>query len=283
VVGTSQIIAQHGTKDSPHIFYSVDEVEHYSKSVDKLFKHQVLRMGFNYDGPTEIGGLILHPEYRGGPDKLGKQLSFVRFVLMAMYPFLFKKRLLAELLPPFTSEGKSLLWEALGRRFTGLDYRIADHISRSNKEFIKNLFPDGQIYTTLFEEETRNMIGAIGPSSQGACCLLSQIGFTYQQRVDPFDGGPHYECDMADVSIVQNAQACSLQQKEENGFSGNASNRGIIAVLKNAFTNAAEFLALSLEFESVVAASGVLEIQIDKEAMALLHSHPGDKAWVFKF
>jgi arginine N-succinyltransferase len=61
VVGSSQIIAQHGTRESPHIFFDVSSVERYSKSIDRLFKHQVLRLGYNYDGPTEVGGLIVDP------------------------------------------------------------------------------------------------------------------------------------------------------------------------------------------------------------------------------
>src|SRR5438270_13038129 len=33
LVGTSMIIAQHGTRESPHIYFQVTEAEHYSKSL----------------------------------------------------------------------------------------------------------------------------------------------------------------------------------------------------------------------------------------------------------
>ena len=32
--------------------------ERYSKSIDKHFHHKVLRLGFSYKGPTELGGLV---------------------------------------------------------------------------------------------------------------------------------------------------------------------------------------------------------------------------------
>src|SRR5206468_8575459 len=73
LVGTSMIIAQHGTRDAPHIYFQVSEAEHYSASLDRHFRHQVLSIGYNYDGPTEIGGLVVDPPFRSGPEKPGKQ------------------------------------------------------------------------------------------------------------------------------------------------------------------------------------------------------------------
>jgi arginine N-succinyltransferase len=33
--------------------------------------------------------------------------------------------------------------------------------------------------------------------------MLERIGFRYVSRVDPFDGGPHYEASLAEVSLVR--------------------------------------------------------------------------------
>src|SRR5437879_11652079 len=83
VVGSSLIIAQHGTRDAPHIFFDVYEKEHYSASVDRHFRHRVLSIGYNFDGPTEIGGLVVDPAFRGQGTP-GKQLSYVRFLYIAI-------------------------------------------------------------------------------------------------------------------------------------------------------------------------------------------------------
>jgi len=191
VVGSSLIIAQHGTRDAPHIFFDVYEKEHYSSSVDRHFRHRVLSIGYNFDGPTEIGGLVVDPQFRGH-GKPGKQLSYVRFLYVAMHRPRFRDRILVELLPRLEEEGRSPLWEALGRKFTGLSYQDADRLSRENKEFIQQLFPPGEIYATLFTQKIQEAIGEVGPESVGARAMLTKIGFRYDERIDPFDGGPHY-------------------------------------------------------------------------------------------
>src|SRR5262245_60762447 len=61
LIGTSMIIAQHGTYETPHAYYEVSEREHYSATVDRHFRHKVLSIGYNYSGPTEIGGLVVDP------------------------------------------------------------------------------------------------------------------------------------------------------------------------------------------------------------------------------
>lgn len=210
IIGTSQIIAQHGTREEPHIFFEVGSAEHYSSTIDRLFKHPTLRLGYNYDGPTEVGGLVVSPKYRKAPERLGKQLSLVRFLFIGMNRTAFRDQLLAELLPPLPL-GQSLLWEALGRRLTGLSYQEADLISKSNKEFIKALFPEGRIYTCLFDSAVQEVIGAVGKSSLAACEMLKSIGFEYQHRVDPFDGGPHYVAETDAVLPVAASRWLTLQ------------------------------------------------------------------------
>lgn len=199
LVGTSQVIAQHGTREEPHIFFDVLNEERYSATVDRHFNHTMLRIGFDHDGPTEIGGLVLDPAFRGAPGKLGKQLSFVRFVFMAMHPERFRPRVLAELLPPLGDGGRSALWEALGRRFTGMTYLEADRVSKTNKEFIRGLFPSGLIYASLFDDDAQRVIGEVGPQTEGVKKMLTGIGFTPVGRIDPFDGGPHFEADTTSV------------------------------------------------------------------------------------
>ena len=203
VVGTSLVIAQHGTKEAPHTYYEVSEREHYSVSLDKHFRHKVLSIAYNYSGPTEIGGLVVDPPHRSGPEKPGKQLSYVRFLFMAMHRALFRERVLAELMPPLMPDGRSLLWEAVGKKFTGLTYTEADRLSRQNKEFIKELFPSSDIYASLFPERTQRVVGEVGSQTRGVQRMLERIGFKYVERIDPFDGGPHFEARTQDILLVR--------------------------------------------------------------------------------
>ncbi len=211
ILGTSMIIAQHGTLEAPHVYLEVGEREHYSQTIDKHFRHRVLSIGYHYEGPTEIGGLVVDPAYRG-QGKPGKQLSYVRFLFMAIHRKRFRERILAELLPPLLPDGRSLLWEALGRKFTGLTYQEADRLSRQNKEFIKELFPQSDIYATLFSPRVQRAIGRVGAETEPVQRLLEKIGFRYVERIDPFDGGPHFEAALADISLVRQYRVARLAE-----------------------------------------------------------------------
>jgi arginine N-succinyltransferase len=213
LIGTSMVIAQHGTFEAPHIYYDVTQREHYSATLDRHFRHKVLSIGYNYDGPTEIGGLVVGPSERSGPAKPGKQLSYVRFLFMAMHRTLFRDQVLAELMPPLMKDGRSLLWEAVGKKLTGLSYEEADRLSRKNKEFIKELFLPSDIYASLFPRRTRDIIGQVGPQTRGVQRMLERIGFHYAERVDPFDGGPHFEAKLEDISLVQRFALLTLSPK----------------------------------------------------------------------
>jgi len=203
VLGTSMLLAQHGSRRSPHVYFDVLEEERYSTTLDRHFTHRILRIGYNYKGLSEIGGLVLRPELRRHPARLGKLLSWVRFMFLAANRPLFREEILSELMPPLEPDGTSLLWEALGRRFTGLSYQEADRLSHENKEFIRALFPEEPIYATLLPPEVQAMIGQVGPRTLGVEAMLRQIGFVYADRIDPFDGGPHFHARIDDVTLVR--------------------------------------------------------------------------------
>lgn len=192
LIGSCLIIAQHGTHERPAVYYDVHDEQKYSSTLDKLIVHRVLQLRFDYDGPTEIGGLILAPDYRSHPLKLGRILSFVRFLFIGMHRERFRDEVVAELLPPLNDDGTSDLWDCLGRNFTDLNYREADLLSRDNVEFIRNLFPNKPIYTALLPENVRSIIGVVGKKTVPARRMLEKIGFSWDNSIDPFDGGPTF-------------------------------------------------------------------------------------------
>lgn len=220
LVGTSMVIAKHGTHESPCTFFTVSEKEHYSSSLDRHFRHPLLSLGYHFDGPTEVGGLVVHPGARRGAEKAGKQLSWVRFLYLAMHPRRFRDTVLAELMGPLTSDGKSAFWEAFGRGFTGLDYQQADKLSRENKEFIQQLFPPFDVYASLLSPAARRALGAVGRKARPVQAMLERIGFRYVHRIDPFDGGPHYEAPLAEITLVKAHRSGVLQGEPLRGEAG---------------------------------------------------------------
>jgi len=269
VVGTSMIVAQLGRRDAPYIFFDVLEEEKYSASLDKHFTHNVLRIGYSYDGPTEIGGLILLPEFRKSSERLGQFLSYVRFLYLATHRHLFRDEILAELLPPLEPDGTSHLWEALGRKFTDMSYADADFLSKKNKEFIKQLFPEGVVYATVLSLQAQSVIGKVGHQTKGVEKLLRRIGFRYADRVDPFDGGPHFTALTNDITLVQRSQRTSLV-----GFCAlDESSRAIVAVEQ---TSPPFFRAVMGAFRQV-SRSGV---QIGRDVAKDLNVREGDEVLI---
>jgi len=190
ILGASLIIARQGTRRSPHIYFEKKGI--------------FLRFGSQTHGPTEIGGLILKKKYRGKKEKLGKQLSWVRFLYMAQHLQRFERNVLVEFLPPFHS-GKSVFWEAVGKRFTGLSYREADRLSVYTKKFIFDCFPR-KINMRHLPKKAQKEVGKVSPQAKGACALLTKIGFRKTNRIEPFDGGPYYEAPLRKIAVIQKVQ-----------------------------------------------------------------------------
>ena len=223
VVGSSLVLAKHGNEEVPHSFFKIMKRDHFSQDLGIGFIHQVLRFQLDFDGPTEIGGLLVDKTYRRRPEKLGKQISLVRFLYMGMFRDEFESRVLCELTPPLGDGGRSEFWEALGRRFTGLPYQEADLISQRNKEFISSLFPEEDIYLALLDSRARVDLGRVGQETRAAQHLLESIGFEYLHEVDPFDGGPHYGADVDKITVVQNTREVKLvEQGDRAQFAGGA-------------------------------------------------------------
>lgn len=266
LAGSSLIIAKHGNEESPHYYFKILKKNRFSEDLGIGFIHQVLRLCEDTNGPTEIGGLLIDRNYRRRPEKLGRQISLIRFVYMGMHPDDFQSRVLCELTPPLAEGGRSEFWEALGRRFTGLPYQEADLISQRNKEFIRSLFPEEDIYLTLLDSRARLVLGRVGQETRPAQHLLEGIGFKYLHEVDPFDGGPHYGADLQDISIVKQGRWVSVLKSSRGQFARHA----LIGVKREG-----QFRGLQTAFDEQDGG-----IVLPEMSMKILDLDPGEKIFI---
>jgi arginine N-succinyltransferase len=271
LIGTSMVIAQLGRRDAPYIYLDVIDEERYSATLDRHFKHTTLSIGYSYNGPTEIGGLILLPDYRKVPERLGLFISYVRFLFIKMHRELFRDEVLAELLPPLEPDGTSHLWDALGRHFTDLTYAEADRLSKKNKEFIRSLFPEGTIYASLLPKQAQDVIGKVGTPTRGVEKMLRRIGFRYAERVDPFDGGPHFTAPTDEIALVQRTRKMKLTRAA--GSEPVSKRRALIGI---DLAESPHFRSVWTTFREVSETEGVIEA----EAADLLGLADGSEAWV---
>ena len=265
VVGSSQIVAKHGVPGEPSYSFEVLKKERFSRDLGVGFIHQILRLKINEDGPTEIGGLVVDHAYRSRPEKVGKLVSLLRFLYVGMYPDRFEDQLYAQMAPPLTEEGRSEFWEALGRRFTGMPYQEADLLSQKNKEFIRSLFPEEDIYLCLLDAKARLVLGRVGQETQPALHMLEAVGFVYMNEVDPFDGGPHVSVKTKNVSLIKNASFL----KVASGQPGPFTQQGFVAVCRdNLFVGGASSCAVSGE-----------DILLPEKTMKAMALSPGEQLY----
>jgi arginine N-succinyltransferase len=194
VIGTSLILATHGSPAVPFYWLEVTREERSSEILGKHFVHEKLQLRSTTDGPTEVGGLILDPRFRGSASGCGKCLSAVRFAYMAMHPKCFEREVVADIVSEPVRPGEQTLWDVFGARFTGVSYREADHLSARDKSFIADLMPQDPVYTTFFPESVRAQLGRPAEEAMPAVKILEKLGFSTLNQIDPFDGGPYLGC-----------------------------------------------------------------------------------------
>jgi arginine N-succinyltransferase len=203
VVGTCSILCCVSWEGRPHIYLKAGKRSFYSEDLQLGQTHVTLELGTDISGPSEVGGLILAPGFRGRPERLGSLLSLIRFHFIGLHRDQFAERILAEMMGPLTPDSGTLLWEYLGRRFINLSYKEADLFSSRSKEFLLSLWPKGEIYASLLPPEARALIGKVGDETEPAKRMLEKQGFKHHGHVDPFDGGPYLDARIDDVPLVK--------------------------------------------------------------------------------
>ena len=94
-IGTCMVIAKMGTPGHPNVSYTLDRREFFSEDLQTGATHTVAKLFLDTSGKSEIGGLIIGPSMRRHPERLGKQLSLVRFHYMGLHREQFSDEILA--------------------------------------------------------------------------------------------------------------------------------------------------------------------------------------------
>jgi len=265
-IGTSALIAQMGSPGNPNVALTLRKREFFSKDLQTGATHVTAQLLLEEDGPSEIGGLIVGPTFRG--HGVGKMLSLVRFHYIGLHRKRFKDRLLAEMMAPITPDGRNLFWDHFGRKFINLSYVEADTFCMRSREFMTSLLPREEIYLTLLPPEARAVIGQVGADTLPARRMLERLGFVYRDRIDPFDGGPNLEAKTDDIPLIRDTRRVDFAGAAPEGKAkGNA-----IVSHEDPANSERPFLAVMTPYTE---ASGGKSIKLPKQAIELLGVQPG--------
>jgi len=192
ILGTCGIRARTAI-DEPLISYRIED--------DPI---QVLCPIEHHDGPSEVCGLFLNPEFR--KSHLGHLLSYSRFLFMASHPSRFTEIVFAEMRGYFDENNECVFWNGVGRHFHDVDFlKVNDQRIRS-KEFIRDILPKYPIYSDLLPQEVQNVIGKTHPHTEPALNLLLKIGFSMTDEVDVIDAGPKIVAPLNELIPVKESE-----------------------------------------------------------------------------
>lgn len=201
ILGASGIEASVGL-GSPLYHFHKSTVVHQCKELDIFNPVEVLTLGNDYTGVTEICTLFLREPYRVGLN--GRFLSKVRFMFMAEHPKRFAKLVIAEMRGAADADGQPPFWGWLRETFFNMEFSKADYlIGVGNKGFIADLMPRYPIYVDLLPKAARDTIGQVHENTVPALKLLENEGFMHRGYVDLFDAGPTVEAQLKQIKSVR--------------------------------------------------------------------------------
>lgn len=207
-IGVSGIAAQAGFTDR---FYSYrnEFTVHRSRALACSNRVHTLHLCHDLTGATLLTSFFIDPAYH---DTLAPQLlSRARLLFIAQHAGRFSDRIASESPGLADGSGRCPFWDAVGRRFFGMDYPMAEKLAEGrSKAFMAELMPTSPVYVPLLSDEAQWAIGQLHPDAELPFSILSDEGFEADTYVDIFDGGPIATSKVSSLTSVRGGEAAAV-------------------------------------------------------------------------
>ena len=224
IVGTSCVFPHVGA-DWPFYSYRITRQVSRSLTLDKRNAQNLLNLVNDFDGECEVGGLFVDPACRG--HAVGKLAARARYLFIAAHRDWFGSKVIAELRGYQDDDGRSPVWEAIGRHFYEMDFSVADRTGAlSGNQFIADLGPRYPLYISMLSEPARLALGRPHNDGRPAYQMLLDEGFTAGEYIDIFDGGPTL---VADIDRVRSIRSCREGTVKDIADHGDASANALVS------------------------------------------------------
>jgi arginine N-succinyltransferase len=188
IVAIGMIFARVGA-EWPFYSYRITRQAALSRALGRSKAQRILNLVNDFDGETEVGGLFVDPTMRGLA--LGQLMARSRYMFIAAHRGWFGERVIAELRGYQDENGRSPVWEAIGRHFYDMEFDEADRTgSIHGNQFIADLGPRYPIYISMLPVHVQQALGRPHNDGRPAHAMLLAEGFRDEGYVDIFDGGP---------------------------------------------------------------------------------------------
>ncbi len=207
-MGTAAIFASIG-RETGFVNYKINREFYFSISLKKRFERDVLVPTHDFTDCAEVGSLFISPDARGSG--LGRLLARSRYMFIAQRPEIIADPICAELRGWRAADGAQPFWNAVGRRFFGMDFEEADAYNAAyGNQFIEDLMPRYPIYADMLPEDARECLGKPHDSALPALKMLKEEGFAYNNYIDVFDGGPLVDSKQSDIRTIKNSRVLTI-------------------------------------------------------------------------
>jgi arginine N-succinyltransferase len=204
IVATGMIFARVGA-EWPFYSYRVTTQVAFSRSLARTKAQRLLNLVNDFDGETEVGGLFVDPRMRGLA--LGHLMARSRYLFIAAHRSWFGKRVIAELRGYQDSNGRSPVWDAIGRHFYDMEFAEADRTGAIHgNQFIADLGARYPIYVSMLPPAAQAALGRPHDDGRPAYAMLLAERFRDEGYVDIFDGGPTLVAAIDEVVSVSTAR-----------------------------------------------------------------------------
>ena len=205
VVGTCGITAGAGFADRFYC-YRNEMLVHASAALQARNRVHTLQLCHALSGMTLLTSFYIDPDYEHSVAP--QLLSRARLLFIAEFADRFSDHIASESPGLADADGRCPFWDAVGRRFFGMDYPQAEALAVGrSKAFIADLLPQSPIYVPLLPEEAQWAIGQLNPVAEVPFDILMAEGFESETYVDVFDGGPIVDAQVSTLRTVSQSRA----------------------------------------------------------------------------
>ncbi len=188
LAGCAAIAATAGG-NSAYFAFRNDAIQQVSRDLGISHGIHTLSLSSDLSAHSQLSGFLLSAHAAGGAAEL---LSRSRLLFSALAPQRFAEQFFAALPGSADGNGRFPFWEALGRKFFGMDLLQAEHVIEGarNRSLIVELMPPYPVYVPLLPADAQAALGRAHEAAVQRLNLLHDEGFEAGRHIDIFDGGP---------------------------------------------------------------------------------------------
>ena len=166
-----------------------------------------------YADMTEVGSLLLHPDYRS--NGIGPFLARSRYLLIATDPARFGDRIFSELRGVVDEDDRSPFYDAVCAPHFGCSFAEADDLCAHGRQAeINALLPEDPIALAALTREALAAMGQPHRAGRRALDYLEEEGFLFDGVVDLLDGGPAVVAESRTIRTIRD----SIEAPLDAGF-----------------------------------------------------------------